>query len=744
MSTPPQSCAPPRSPPLRSPFSPRGRRTRAAAGQPRPQSTAALLDSADDGDDEDHDADDVTADPTFSPPPEQAAPPPAKKCKGKRKQSSRSEQQGPKYSDSGGGATAASGGSAGGGSAGDAGGGSGSDELVLSANSILESLARLRDQCEAKAGTREGPPLGPPLGPDADADLDDNPRLYDDTDKQEAESWRFRRRKAVAGSAMGGGAGEASRSYHRDYQEALQSLLWEPYDCRDPKDTPMYQYADDADVSLWLYSRPGHGPGSRRVAARGGGARCHCPCRCELHHSPGAASSSDCSSSASSDSFVSPPPAPPLRETSASSLRGLLTASTSGGSSVAEGSVWTSLDLPGATPSTAPSAAPSAAPASRGRRHRDPPRLVTDLKTPWVGVQADAARQAAAGAPQLLGLSLRAPPPAALAALSSAAAAGPAALRPAPAPAPAPARQSETGRAGRRTFTPAPGSASYGHRPTMLVNVSEDVVSPSVVPGVPPVTTAPSAVSSVSVSSVTVSGVSQVWAGVSTVCSEPASVSVSSVSVPVPSPSVSAVPTIACLNNVSNVHILPTAGAPSPTPRPRPRAAVTPTPTAGVPLGVPPPPQASPRTYASTEAQTDDLEAESRRERRRERRERRHLRRLQPRHPHPHPAPPPPGGAVGPVGLPLGVPHPQTTVQGLSGEPAGPGLPDILHAHLPPPYTTLPLGLPPHMLAAPAPPPPLVAAPPPQLSPPPQGGHHRFAAPGLRLPFAFVPATRRR
>lgn len=88
----------------------------------------------------------------------------------------------------------------------------------------------------------------------------------------------------------------------------------------------------------------------------------------------------------------------------------------------------------------------------------------------------------------------------------------------------------------------------------------------------------------------------------------------------------------------------------------------------------------------------------------------------------------------------------QTTVPGLPpmpGEAASAGLPDLLHSHLPPPYTTLPLGLPPHMLAAP---PPLVAVPPPQLSPPPQTapGHHRFAAPGLRLPFAFVPATRRR
>ncbi|XP_052120255.1 proline-rich protein 36-like [Frankliniella occidentalis] len=712
MSAPPRPVA--RAVSLASPFSPR--RGRGAAA--RPLSTAALLDSADEGDDEEVDnaaaascgpaePADGNPDRPVTPEAAAAAAPTVKRSKGRiRRKNSKFAQQGPKFSDSGGGAAAASKGTADNG------------ELVLSANAILDSLARLREQSDAKACavtasdnvTTSTPSATSTSSPAAE----DGPRA-DDDDKQEAESWSFRRRK-------GGAEGEASsRSYHRDCQEALQSLLWEPYDCRDPKDTPMYQYADDADVSLWLYPRPGLG--GAKLSTRGGGEGCRCPCRCALHHSP-SDSSSDCSSM--SDTSPSSPTPVPLRETSASSLRGLLTASTSGGSSAADG--W-----------TAPRVTPGHQHqhqhhhhhhhhSARRQRHQASPRLVTDLKTPWIGTPATQPPRAAS--------SLRGAPPAALgspraslsppAAATAAAAAAAAVASVAPPPR---SRQSETGRAGRRTLTPAsPGSAcsaSYGHRrpgPNMLVNVSvPQDVSPCVVQ-----------VPSSGVSSVTVSGV--VTSAVSSASS--------ATSVCVPSPSVSAVPTIPCLNNVSNVHI----HASSPTPRPRPRAAAAVTPAS--PRVPPPPPPASsgPRTYASTEAQTDDLEAEGRRERRRERRERRHLRRLQPRHPHPHPHGAPPQTAV--LGPGLGA-VPGEAVQ----------VPDLLHSHLPPPYSTLPLGLPPHILAAPVAsmplggPPPLVAAPHgapppqhPQLSPPPQPppGHHRFAAPGLRLPFAFVPASRRR
>lgn len=139
---------------------------------------------------------------------------------------------------------------------------------------------------------------------------------------------------------------------------------------------------------------------------------------------------------------------------------------------------------------------------------------------------------------------------------------------------------------------------------------------------------------------------------------------------------VSAVPVIPC-SNVSNVRIVQSA-----------------------------------RTFTSTEAQTDDVVVTpSREQRRRDRRERRHQRRLL---------------------------HPQTTEHALwhtpVTEPLVDRLPDILNSHLPPPYTTLPVGLAPH------PPPPL---PPPNAvvavpgSPPPQPT-------GFRFPFAIVPAGRRR
>ncbi|XP_054282523.1 uncharacterized protein LOC128999841 [Macrosteles quadrilineatus] len=117
-----------------------------------------------------------------------------------------------------------------------------------------------------------------------------------------------------------------------------------------------------------------------------------------------------------------------------------------------------------------------------------------------------------------------------------------------------------------------------------------------------------------------------------------------------------------------------------------------------------------PRTYTSTEAQTDDILVDvrnrDREQRRRERRERRHQRRLA-NHLHP---------------------QMQTTEVWHTPIPEPVDrLPDLLNSHLPPPYSTLPIGLPP-----PLPPPPVVTT----VGTSPQ--------PGLRFPFAIVPVGRRR
>ncbi|KAG8273420.1 hypothetical protein J6590_021384 [Homalodisca vitripennis] len=160
---------------------------------------------------------------------------------------------------------------------------------------------------------------------------------------------------------------------------------------------------------------------------------------------------------------------------------------------------------------------------------------------------------------------------------------------------------------------------------------------------------------------------------------------------------VSAVPVIPC-NNVSSVRVVPTA----------------------------------PRTFTSTEAQTDDVIVDTirvpsgnpnREQRRRERRERRQQRRLA-NHLHPHQTPDP-------------------SLWPPISEPMVDRLPDILNSHLPPPYSTLPMGLPPPPQHV-HPPPPIPPPMPPPIpvttvpgSPPPQAG-------GLRFPFAIVPAGRRR
>jgi hypothetical protein len=182
---------------------------------------------------------------------------------------------------------------------------------------------------------------------------------------------------------------------------------------------------------------------------------------------------------------------------------------------------------------------------------------------------------------------------------------------------------------------------------------------------------------------------------------------------------VSSVPTISCLN-VSHVNVEAGVSA-----------------TRG-------------RTFASTEAQTDDVVVEpatppsrannNREQRRRERRERRHQRRANNNPPQHEPlwqtlvAEPPPAGG------------------------GGERLPDILNSHLPPPYSTLPLGLPPpshvvHPHLHHPPPPPPVPPPVPVPVPPPVAVPVTTAAPGsphhphhggMRFPFHITAGGRRR
>lgn len=142
-----------------------------------------------------------------------------------------------------------------------------------------------------------------------------------------------------------------------------------------------------------------------------------------------------------------------------------------------------------------------------------------------------------------------------------------------------------------------------------------------------------------------------------------------------------AVPSVAC--NVSNVRIVQNSDV---------RVGTT------------------PRTFTSTEAQTDDVvvNVNNREQRRRERRERRHQRRLN---------------------------SAEWQTQVMS-EPLADRLPDILNSHLPPPYTTLPIGLPP-------PPPPAVPVLPPPIAVTAAGAPSPTAG-GLRFPFAIVPPGRRR
>ncbi|XP_075231194.1 uncharacterized protein LOC142330053 [Lycorma delicatula] len=116
------------------------------------------------------------------------------------------------------------------------------------------------------------------------------------------------------------------------------------------------------------------------------------------------------------------------------------------------------------------------------------------------------------------------------------------------------------------------------------------------------------------------------------------------------------------------------------------------------------------RTFTSTEAQTDDVVVDVVRPRDR----RRHTRRPQP-------------------------PPPAPSSSSIAAAPLTDRLPDILNSHLPPPYSTLPIGLPPPVVPH-LPPPPVPVLPPPG-SPPPTPSN---IVGGLRFPFAIVPAGRRR
>ncbi|KQS62524.1 uncharacterized protein Dere_GG20546, isoform B [Drosophila erecta] len=130
-----------------------------------------------------------------------------------------------------------------------------------------------------------------------------------------------------------------------------------------------------------------------------------------------------------------------------------------------------------------------------------------------------------------------------------------------------------------------------------------------------------------------------------------------------------------------------------------------------------------PRTFTSTECQTDDLSASTssnlqqpqqqqqqirtREQRRKERRERRQQQQqqFQPHHARRHPPPPPPPQLHPPPHLhhphPHPLPHPHPAAMGL----ARALLPDILHAHYPPPYTALPVPVPVPVAMSAAPPP---------------------------------------
>lgn len=436
--------------------------------------------------------------------------------------------------------------------------------------------------------------------------------------------WR-RRNTDPSGDAGTG----SSYSYHRDYQEALSSLLWEPYECRQSGNSPSHSRfqggnaADDADVSVWLYS--------------------------------GAVNTTQSSSSSSSSSSVSSGSPSAVvsavvtageghlwdmaaRDVSNSSLGALILSNSSskddslatpiscsnngfnGSDKRAEPVDSSSFDR-GTTGNVTsdPNQAEEAAAAAAAGLHQD---AVGDLHTRWAVT------------------------------------------------APVEALQSTD-----RCNWCLPGCSQCEAR--MLVSAEGQEQAPSV-----------SASASATASSVSVVSCYR--------------------AVPVV---VSAVPTISCLN-VSHVSVEAGASA------------------------------ARGRTFTSTEAQTDDIGVapstpanNNREQRRRERRERRHQRRLN-------------------NNPPQLEPHWQTLV--AEQPPAAGGgerLPDILNSHLPPPYSTLPLGLPPpgHVvhphLHHPPPPPPVpppvpVPVPVTTAAPASPSPHHHHG--GMRFPFQITPGSRRR
>lgn len=446
--------------------------------------------------------------------------------------------------------------------------------------------------------------------------LDGNVRGRDDA------VWR-RRNTDPSGDAFT----SSSYSYHRDYQEALSSLLWEPYECRQTGDSPKLSTfqggnaADDSDVSVWLCSG---------VAS--------------TTQSSATSSSSSSVSSGSSSAVVSAVVTADLwnkapTDASNSSLGALIISnSSSRDESLATSIQCGNKDFNGSDKWSEPVDVSSSCDSSTiGNVTSDPNQQLEDA----AAAAATGLCEDAVGDPHTR-WAATAPPGALL----------------------------STDRCG--LYRPACSQCET----RMLVSEEGSEPAQSV-----------SASASATASSVSVVSCYR--------------------AVPVV---VSAVPTISCLN-VSHVSV--EAGG-------------------SVTRG---------RTFTSTEAQTDDIVVapstppnNNREQRRRERRERRHQRRVN--------SNPPQLEA-----------HWQTLV---AEQPPAPGggerLPDILNSHLPPPYSTLPLGLPPpgHVhphLHHPPPPPPVpppvpVAVPVTTAAPTSPSPHHHHG--GMRFPFQITPGGRRR
>lgn len=460
--------------------------------------------------------------------------------------------------------------------------------------------------------------------------LDGNVRRRDDA------VWR-RRKTDPSGDVC-----TSNYSYHRDYQEALSSLLWEPYDCRQPENPAQPQSAfgggcsvDEGDVSVWLYPR------IMRTA-----------------HLSSSSSSTLSLSSYSSSAVVSAMGTSgdghvwsrDARDPSSSSLRALILSN----SSSKDEDLTTSFPCSNNAlklselRSEPIDVSPSCGSNTIGNVTGDPDQQDDDDD------DDDEEAEGSRGEDAVADLHTRwavAGPPGAL-------------------------QSADRCELCWQSCDQCESSAA-----TMLVSVAGADAAPSVSASGSGAVTSSSSVSVVS-------------------CYRAVPVVVSSV------------PTISCLN-VSHVNV-----------------------EAGVSA-------ARARTFTSTEAQTDDIGVapatpsnNNREQRRRERRERRHQRRANNNNNNNN-----------------NPPHWQTLV--AEPPPAASGgerLPDILNSHLPPPYSTLPLGLPPpghvvhpHVHHPPPPPPvpvpvPVTTAPPGSPPPPPHHHHHG----GMRFPFQITPGERRR